>query len=89
MVASSAAQLGHDQIAFRRRRGVAPKLGRANDLAGLVQRDKSVLLPAHANGGDFAGGGLGLFERGLDRLGRRRRARCGDAVPWRRAAGRG
>ena len=36
------------------RRGVAPELGGADHLIGVIQKDEAVLLTAHADPGDFA-----------------------------------
>jgi hypothetical protein len=60
------AQLVRDLIAFGGSRSIAPKLGRANDLALLIQRHEAVLLSAHPDRSDFAGGSFGLFQRVLD-----------------------
>ena len=40
-------------VALRRGRGVAPELGRANDVMFRIQRDKTMLLAGHADGSDL------------------------------------
>ena len=66
-----AAELGGEFLALGDGGGIAPELGGADDFTGLVERHKTVLLPADADGDDFAGLGLGLLERALDGLRRR------------------
>ena len=48
------AEPGHNFVALGRRRGVAPELGRPNDLAVSIERDEAMLLSAHADGLDLA-----------------------------------
>ena len=68
--ALEAAELGHDRVALVGRGGVAPQLGRANDLPLFVERHEAVLLAAYPDRAHLSRRGLGLPERGADaRLG--------------------
>ena len=68
--ALEAAELGHDRVALVGRGGVAPQLGRANDLPLFVERHEAVLLAAYPDRAHLGRRGLGLPERGADaRLG--------------------
>ncbi len=62
--------LGYLQ-ALRRCGGVAPKFGRTNHLALLIQGDESMLLTAHANRLDLSGAGTRFRHRPLNRLSHR------------------
>ena len=60
------AELLGDLVALGGGGGVAPELGRADDLAVLVERHEAVLLAADADGLDLGGGRFGLAERAAD-----------------------
>jgi hypothetical protein len=51
-----------DLFAFGGRGSVAPEFGGADDFAGFVERDETVLLAADADGFDLGGDGFGLTQ---------------------------
>ena len=55
-----AAELGHDLVAFGRGRSVTPKFGGTNDLTAGIERHKTMLLAADANGFYLGGNSAGL-----------------------------
>ena len=69
MVFFQPAELRRDLLALGGGGGVAPKFGGADDLAVLVERHEAMLLPAHADGDDLGGDGLGLAQRLTNGLG--------------------